>query len=241
MKSTTPPSYTIRRSPKAKNLRLKVTREEGLCVVIPRGYDEKKIPGLLKQKKVWIADSLKRIGETRRFLEPVPANHLPNLINLKALGEAWPVTYRSAENYQSLRLAVEGREVVISGTEFKRADVLQKIRSWLRVKTKTDLFPLAERIAAKHRFRLKGLMVKSQRTRWASCSAKKNLALNTKLLFLPPELVHYVLIHELCHIIHMNHSKEFWRLVAASEPRYKVLDQALRQAWKSVPPWVFER
>ena len=62
------PDYSVRHSPKAKNLRLKVTREDGLLVVVPKGYDEKKIPALLKQKKVWIADSLKRIGETKRFL-----------------------------------------------------------------------------------------------------------------------------------------------------------------------------
>jgi predicted metal-dependent hydrolase len=51
--------------------------------------------------------------------------------------------------------------------------------------------------------------------------------------------VRYALIHELCHTIHMNHSNEFWRLVAVREPSYKVLDQALREAWKSVPQWVF--
>lgn len=71
------PDYKVRHSPKAKNLRLKVTRDEGLCVVVPRGYDEKKIPAVLKQKKVWIADAMKRIGETKRFLEPSPVQHLP--------------------------------------------------------------------------------------------------------------------------------------------------------------------
>jgi hypothetical protein len=71
------PDYSVRRSPRAKNLRLKVTREEGLLVVVPKGYDEKKIPSVLKQKKVWITDALKRIGETRRYLEPKPVKHLP--------------------------------------------------------------------------------------------------------------------------------------------------------------------
>jgi predicted metal-dependent hydrolase len=86
---------------------------------------------------------------------------------------------------------------------------------------------------------LRGLLVKNQRTRWASCSAKKNLSLNTKLLFLSPDLVRYVLIHELCHTVYMDHSKEFWRFVASHEPGYKALDQALREAWKTVPDWMF--
>jgi predicted metal-dependent hydrolase len=94
-------------------------------------------------------------------------------------------------------------------------------------------------LARKHGLELGALFVKSQRTRWASCSASKNVALNTKLLFLSPELVRYVLIHELCHTVHMNHSHDFWRLVACHEPGYRLLDQALREAWKIVPPWAF--
>jgi hypothetical protein len=51
--------------------------QDGLCVVVPKGFDERKIPSILKQKKVWIADAMKRVGETRRFLEPLPAkDHL---------------------------------------------------------------------------------------------------------------------------------------------------------------------
>jgi predicted metal-dependent hydrolase len=70
-------------------------------------------------------------------------------------------------------------------------------------------------------------------------AVRGNLALNTKLLFLPPELLRYVLVHELCHTVHMNHSKDFWRLVECHEPRYRVLDQQLRAAWKPVPRWLF--
>ena len=107
------------------------------------------------------------------------------------------------------------------------------------MKVREELFPLAEKLATKHRLTLGGLLVKSQRTRWASCSARRNLSLNTKLLFLSPDLVRYAMIHELCHTVYMNHSNEFWRMVAAHEPSYRVLDRSLREAWKSVPQWMF--
>lgn len=83
------------------------------------------------------------------------------------------------------------------------------------------------------------LLVKSQPTRWASGSARRNLALNTKLLFVAPELMRYAMMHELCHTVHMNHGRGFWRLLACHEPQYRVLDQGLREAWKVVPPWLF--
>jgi predicted metal-dependent hydrolase len=233
------PDYSVRQSPKAKNIRLKVTREDGLLVVVPRGYDERKIPSLLKQKKVRIADALNRVGETKRFLEPKPTKHLPAEVRLVALGETWSVTYREELNYAGLRLRADNGTLIISGPDLNRDTVIRKLKDWLRLKVREGLFPLAKDLATRHRLNLRGLLVKSQRTRWASCSARRNLSLNTKLLFLSPDLVRYAVIHELCHTVHMNHSSKFWRLVAAHEPSYRVLDQTLRSAWKSVPQWVF--
>ena len=233
------PNFGVRHSPRAKNLRLKVTREAGLLVVVPKGYDEKKIPALLKQKRIWIADALRRVGETRRFLELQPVVHLPDTVQLVALGETWPVMYREGESHTGIRLRADDGILVVSGSDLNRDAVIGKLKDWLRTKVREGLFPLAEKLAGKHHLKLGGLMVKSQRTRWASCSAQRNLALNTKLLFLSPDLVRYAMIHELCHTVHMNHGPEFWRLVAAHEPSYKALDQTLRDAWKAVPPWAF--
>lgn len=238
MKKTLP-EYRIRQSRKAKNVRLKVTREEGLCVVIPYGFDENKIPAILKRKKVWIADAMKRIGETKRFLEPTTANHLPESLHLAALGERWDVVYREEKTRSGLWLRADKGKLVITGATFNREVVIRKLKDWLRLRVRENLFPLAKHLASKHHLNLGGLLVKSQRTRWASCSAKHNLSLNTKLLFLYPDLVRYVIIHELCHTQYMNHSNEFWRLVQSHESLYKALDQQLREAWKKIPQWVY--
>lgn len=232
------PDYHIRQSPKAKNLRLRVTREEGLVVVVPKGYDESKIPTLLKQKKIWIADALKHIGETRRFLESEAVKHLPEAVNLVALGETWPIIYREEKSRSGVWLRTENGKLTISSSGLKQEAAIRKLIGWLRARVREGLFPIAATLAAKHHFNLRGLLVKNQRTRWASCSAQRNLSLNTKLLFLSPDLVRYVLIHELCHTVHMNHTREFWRLVQACEPCYKVLDEKLREAWKTVPQWM---
>src|SRR5262249_30347832 len=98
------PEYTVRHSPKAKNLRLKVTAQHGLCVVVPKGFDEKKLPIILERKKIWIADALKRATETRRFLEPRSANYLPNSLQLRALGETWAILYRENEAATRIQL-----------------------------------------------------------------------------------------------------------------------------------------
>lgn len=119
-----------------------------------------------------------------------------------------------------------------------RSAALRRLNEWLRLRVRDSLFPMAQTLADKHRLPLRCLLVKSQRTRWASCSAQKNVALNTKILFLPPDMVRYVLAHELCHLRVMNHSRRFWLLVQAVCPDYRSLDTGLRDAWKMVPSWL---
>jgi len=165
--------------------------------------------------------------------------HLPDRIDLRAIGEVWPVIYCFDESKQGIWLRETSSELTLSGVRLERQAVIPKLKEWLRLRVRQTIFPVAQSLAEKHQLELGALMVKSQRTRWASCSGSKNLSLNTKLLFLAPELVRYVLIHELCHTVHLNHSNEFWRLVACHEPAYRVLDQQLREAWKTVPQWVF--
>lgn len=71
--------------------------------------------------------------------------------------------------------------------------------------------------------------IRNQRRCWGSCTSLKNLNFSYRLLFLPPELADYVIVHELCHIQELNHSPRFWALVAETQPEYKALRRALQQ------------
>ena len=71
--------------------------------------------------------------------------------------------------------------------------------------------------------------IREQRTRWGSCSSKGNLNFNWLLIFVPPEALDYVVVHELCHLLELNHSERFWALVRAQMPDYEVWKRWLRQ------------
>jgi len=84
-------------------------------------------------------------------------------------------------------------------------------------------------VAAPHGLRLGKISVKKMRSRWGSCSGQGNISINLLLGHLPPELLAYVVVHEICHLVHHDHSKRFWALVAANEAAFKAHKAALRR------------
>jgi predicted metal-dependent hydrolase len=88
---------------------------------------------------------------------------------------------------------------------------------------------LVMRLNQHYGYNIGRIAIRNQKTRWGSCSGKKNLNFNYKSMFLPPELQAYLVVHELCHLREMNHSKRFWDLVAQQVPNYQVLRRELRK------------
>lgn len=83
---------------------------------------------------------------------------------------------------------------------------------------------IESRVAYYHRFtggRYTSLTIRDQKTRWGSCSSRGTLSFNYRLVFAPVDVLDYVVVHELCHLTHMNHSKDFWNLVESVMPDYK--------------------
>jgi len=73
------------------------------------------------------------------------------------------------------------------------------------------------------------IRIKEQKSRWGSCSTKGNLNFNWKIIMAPDEIIDYLVVHELCHLLHMNHSKEFWQSVGSILPDYKVRERWLKE------------
>lgn len=76
--------------------------------------------------------------------------------------------------------------------------------------------------------RYTSITIRDQKTRWGSCSSRGTLSFNYRLIFAPSAVLDYVVVHELCHLTHMNHSKEFWNMVGSVMPDYKVYRRWLR-------------
>lgn len=229
--------YQVRVSPKARNVRLRVTLQQGLEVVVPKGYDEKKIPGLLERKKHWVRAALERAEANRKFFEPEPVWRLPIQIKLLAVGAVWHVSSKQTDaEWVAVREIGPERLLIFGAIDNQKACQAALVR-WLMRQARQRLLPRLHSLSVKTGLRYKRALVKRQRTRWASCSKRGAISLNAKLLFLPPKAVDYAITHELCHLAEMNHSERFWQIVEGYYPGYRKIDAQLRDMWKMIPRW----
>ncbi len=233
------PAYTVRVSDRSKYLRLEVSSQKGLEVIVPKGYDYNQIPLVLQSKQAWIDKVLGMSEAKREFQQAQPV--LPSHIHLQAIAQTWQVTYLEPKSEpksdrENPKYFEKPNFNLVLNTN-SPAYCHQLLRLWLLNTANRYLPKELLKISKAIALPFNQVSVRQQKTIWGSCSGSKDISLNYKLLFLPQPLVRYVLIHELCHTKHMNHSNKFWQLVESKEPNYKELDPQLRDVWKVVPTW----
>lgn len=230
--------YSVRESDRAKNVSIKVARTGAIELVVPTGFSRRRLSEIVRDRQDWIAKTLHRLEQERQSLPQELVSPCPERIVLGAIPETWDVVYQSAPR-DRLRYRVTGATTLtVEGNVGAIAPCQDVLRHWLASRAKTYLPDWLRRVSRDVGLPCNDIAIRKQRTLWASCSSRKNISLNYKLLFLPPHLVRYVFVHELCHTVYMNHSHRFWGLVGDIDPNYEWKDRELRQAWKYVPQWV---
>ena len=231
--------YTVRESPRAKHVRLKVSLyDASLTIVIPKGFDRRRIPEVLQEKRSWIDRARKRVVEQREQADTELSGALPERIHLRAVEEEWRVEYKPKPDPALIAAEKDNHMLLLWGNTDDVRACRQLLQRWVESTARTHLTRWLASLSERHRLPMGRMLVKAQRTRWASCSTRKTISINRKLLFLPTPLVEYVLVHELCHTVHANHSQDFWALVRDRAPQYERVDVELRTAWRYVPAWM---
>ena len=235
-------AYTVRESLRARCIRLIVTPQRGLEVVVPRGCSRSRIPPILAKKQQWIRSALERVEAYRVRFPPAPVWQVPERIAFPAIQRSWQIEMHPEEiSRVTVREHGEGllqlRGNVGPAIAGQAIACRAALHRWWLCQGRKHLVPLLQEISRETGWSFERATVRRQRTRWGSCSRHKSVSLNAKLLFLAPPLVRYVMIHELCHTQEMNHAPRFWRLVQTECPDFRVLNKTLRQAWNTVPSW----
>ncbi len=228
-----PVCYWLKRSLRAKTVRLQVLPGSGLTVTIPRYYDPGDVPKTIQKYASWILNKLATCAVRHDHrLEPVPGDNIPYL------GRAVPLLVNQGpDKLYSFRLDPHGLVISLGSGSVKLSVLLEH---WYRREASRIIKRKLDELSARLGLRYNRLFLRGQRTRWASCSAKGNLSFNWKLILTPEPVIEYVVIHELAHLQHLNHSERFWDLVARHCPGWRDHKKWLRQH-ASVADWPFVR
>jgi hypothetical protein len=157
---------------------------------------------------------------------------------LEAHAAAWDtgteIWYRGAR----ARLAVELDGVVLAGHRMKRSDpatgIRQTVEKCLRQMAEIELPVRLAELVAERQLSTPRVTVRNQRSRWGSCSARGSIALNWRLIQMPPHVADYIILHELAHRRQPNHSARFWREVESLCPWWKDSERWLRRHGKDL-------
>ncbi|NJP10782.1 MAG: M48 family metallopeptidase [Leptolyngbyaceae cyanobacterium RU_5_1] len=230
--------YTIRESSKAKHISLKMSIKGDLEVIVPKGFDRKRIPEILQRKQHWIERVSRRMATQQALVGTDVSDDRPQQIALQAIAENWQVEYGSTRR-ADIQLVEQPNFALMLRGDITDSDTCKAmLQEWVAHKARTHLPSWLRMVSQEIKLPFKKASIRQQKTIWGSCSVRKTISLNCKLLFLPTPLVRYVFIHELCHTVHLNHSKDFWALVSRHEPDYQSLDASLRDARYLVPWWM---
>jgi hypothetical protein len=197
--------YTVRRSNRARRVRVNVHVHAGVEVVLPARAPEREAAAAIRELRPWIE---RRLAEARETIAVVAGRGatLPYLDRTLAL-VAEPGRTRAHRRGASL-LVPDG-------------DARPAIERFYRRSARAEIAPRLDRASAAAGVRYSGLDIRAQRTRWASCSSRGRMSFNWRLLLAPERVLEYVVWHEVCHLEVLDHSPRFWALLGRHWPDWR--------------------
>jgi predicted metal-dependent hydrolase len=227
-------SWVVRESRRARRLAVRVFRTGRVEIVTPPRTSRSAVEHFVARHRRWI--ERKRAEARRHGL--VRERFPPGEVFLEGCAQMWRVHVAGGPG--RLRLQVGAGVLTLCGNVSNGRAVRDALQRWLIAHARELLGGALRQCARELGFHYQKSVVRRQRTRWGSCSARGTISLNCCLLFQRPAVVRYLLIHELAHTRHMNHSRRFWQCVAEHCPDHRELDRELLDGWRRVPSWAFD-
>ena len=192
-----------------KTLSISINENAELVVRAPNQMSAQKIQDFINEKESWI----------KRNQAVIKARHKNTIEDQNALlylGTLFPI--KKTDN-DSKKITFNGKEFIANFEDKEKTNI--SLKTWYKNKFKEVAVPRLFYFADKHNLQVNQVRIKEQRTLWGSCSSRNNINLNFLLIMAPLKVIDYVIIHELVHTIHKNHSVNFWNAVEAIMPNYK--------------------
>ncbi len=194
-----------------KTLSLSINENADLVVRAPHRVSFNEIKKFISEKSAWIDNKQSLI---KAQLEDNKKQHSSG--QCLYLGSLYPL---KIDNNSVKPISFNGYMFTI--TNVNRATISLPLKRWYKKRFIEVALPRLSYFSDKHELKVNQVRVKEQKTLWGSCSSKNNINLNYLLIMAPMKVIDYVIVHELVHTIHKNHSAKFWQKVETIMPNYK--------------------
>jgi hypothetical protein len=208
-----PIEYRIRRSERARRVRVTVDAARGVEVVLPRRAPEREAAAAVRELRPWIE---RRFAELDRAREAIADRGA----TVPYLGRALQLVAEPGR----ARVHRRGELLLVPTGDHRPA-----LERWYRRAARTEIAPRLDHATAETGTPYTTLTIRAQKTRWASCSRTGAMSFNWRLLLAPEPILDYVIWHEVCHLQIMDHSPRFWALLARWCPEYREQARWLRR------------
>jgi predicted metal-dependent hydrolase len=216
-------AYTIRRSARARHVRLRIERDGELVVVLPEGAPEEHAASAVRELEPWVAGRRRKLLEARRALALDPGT-------VPLLDERLDVVVEPGRRQVHRR----GGELLVPAGADAPAAVERWYRRQARAEAQGRLGEAAAALGVAHG----PVSIRDQRSRWGSCASSGAISINWRLMLAPAAVFSYVAWHEACHLVVADHSPRFWSLLESHLPGYREPRDWLRRYGTalSLPP-----
>lgn len=210
----------IKRYRTAKTMKLRVLEDGSIVVTAHPFTPERQINKFVDSQREWIEDKLVSINNKKKDLTTKRSN-------LLFRGKEYDFRLSVQKNKRP-KTSLENKAITVTVKNEDHSETRTTLEKWYKKEAKkyfTERVPLLADLVDKN---VKNVTVRSQRSRWGSCSSRNTISLNWKLIQTPDWVSDYVIYHELAHLTHMNHSKAFWKLLEGYFPQYKKAEKWLK-------------
>jgi len=206
-------AYSHRTHPRAKGIRLKIEPDGQVVVVTPSWLPKFLINQFVNQHQDWIAKHLAR--QRRSAPRPVKSDEVA------IFGHQYQVKAIHQPD-QPIGAKLTGQSLMINSLspQPSQHQLDKALDLFLKGTAEKYLLPRAYQLGKLMNIEFKRLTLRQQKSRWGSCSSRGTLSFNWRLVHFAPAIIDYVIIHELAHRVHMNHSAAFWQLVKIYDAKY---------------------
>lgn len=210
---------------KVKNINLRIKQDGTVHLTVPMATTEDFINRFIESKKDWIESKLKYFNECDKKADSV---EIINGQSVRYLGDRYTLKIIQDLN-EGVKVCPEYIEIHVNdGNDKTRKQEI--LNEWYVKRAKDKFLELVNKYEEVLNEQVNGIRIKTMKTRWGSCNVKtKNINLNLELIKNPQECIEYVVLHELAHLKHPNHSKQFWEYVGRHMPDWKLRRKKLEQ------------